>query len=264
MGNFCSSCGTATDGGKFCPKCGSPQPPPIVNAAPKRGSPVLKIVLISIAVLFLLGIVGAVRVLYYVKDRVHEEVAKIKHDGGLGDALSGSANAQPTHAGCELLSKEKVAEILDTKVASSEGNEAGDSKEYCKYWPDKNPAEDAKRTRQNSELEAKAKSGRVDLKDIEDLIKGVSESANANRPIVSVNVFRGNGKAAMFGIKTAGSFTGQKDHKLEGPWDEAYFGPFDAVMAVRRGDNVAVLVLGNVTPKREKGLQLAKALTAAL
>jgi hypothetical protein len=257
MGNFCSSCGTATDGGKFCPKCGSPQQPPIVNAAPKRGSPVLKIVLISIAVLFLLGIAGAVRVFYYVKDRVHEEVAQIKRD-------SGSANPQPTHAGCELLNKEKVAEILDATVARAEGNEAGDSKEYCKYWPDMNTAEDAKRTRENSELEAKAKSGRVDLKDIEGLIKGVSESATANRPLVSVNVFRGNGKAAMFGIKTAASFTGQKDHKLEGPWDEAYFGPFDAVMAVRRGDNVAVLVLGNVAPKREKGLELAKALTAAL
>jgi hypothetical protein len=168
MGSFCSSCGAVTGGGKFCPTCGSPQTPvgaQVVNPPVTRGSPVLKIVLLSIAVLFLLGMIGAVRAFYYVKDRVHEEVAQIKHDSGLSDAR---ARAQPTHAGCEILSREKAADILGVTVARAEGNEAGDAREFCKYWP-----EGAKAGEQTKE--------EPDFKDLEALIKGISSAASAHR-----------------------------------------------------------------------------------
>jgi hypothetical protein len=66
-------------------------------------------------------------------------------------------------------------------------------------------------------------------------------------------------------IKATGDlFAGHKAQTMEGPWDEAYFGPFDAVLAVRKGDTGIFLDLSKVAQKREKGEELARAMIAAL
>jgi hypothetical protein len=272
MGNFCSSCGAATGGAKFCPACGSPQTtgaapgaqtypqqPAAAYAPAKRGSPILKIVLITVAVLLLLGVIGVVRAFFYVREKVHQEVAEVREGGSrLRDTISGVAKAQPTQAGCELLGKDRVAGMLRSPVSRAEGNEAGDAREYCNYWSEKRAGDE------DPERAYRTQRGPPDVSDLDTLIKGITASTSAKGPLLSVNVFRGNGKIAIYGVKTAALFAGHTAEKLEGPWDEAYFGPFDAVMAVRKGDNAILLDLTKLTEKREKGLELAQAMAQAL
>jgi len=267
MTKFCGNCGAATDGGRFCPKCGSPQTNAVPAAAQtpyvpaKRGSPILKIVLISVVVLFLLGITGVVGAVYYIKGKVHE-IAHSTNVSNLRDTITSAANAQPTHAGCELLSKEQVAEILDTPVARAEGNEAGDLKEYCDYWSQPSAAgKTIKKTRtEDDSPEAASKDLQATLKDLENLAKNVSASANASGPLLAVQVFRGTAKVGLLSVKAASFVTGQKQESVEGPWDEAYFGPSDVLLFVRKGDNGIMLDLHRLPQSHGKGLALAKAM----
>jgi hypothetical protein len=227
------------------------------------GSPTLKTVFIILAVMILLGITGVVGALYWAKGKV-EEVA---HSSGatnlresaarLRDAVSSAANAQPTEAGCELLSKEKVARILGVTIARAEGNDAGDMKEFCDYWENGDNTSEERPP-------APSKDGAATLKDLQDLAKSISASANAHKPPLRVQVFRGTAKVALLSLKTASLFTGREQRTIEGPWDEAYFGPFDELLFVRKGDNGLMLNLHHVPQPREKALALAHAMTAGL
>ncbi len=112
MSSFCSSCGTATGGGKFCPKCGAPQndasPPagPSISqspyVSPRKKSPLLKILLTVLAVFVVLVAVVGVKAYFFLKDVVHEAKQEMTQ--------AKTQPAQPTQAGCDLLSKEKVSE----------------------------------------------------------------------------------------------------------------------------------------------------------
>jgi hypothetical protein len=272
MGKFCSSCGAETAGGRFCPKCGTPQvdtPPsaqpasqayaPSGMAAPppvKKGSNALKIGLIVVGVFLLLGIAGVVGTVFFVKNKI-EEVAQSSGGTSLREALRKSTNALPTHAGCEILSKEKVSEILGEQIVRTNGNEAGAKSEICMYWADGESSD-------TQEVDsAKEKDGQPSLRDLEDLAKTI-QSASKNRPALSVTVFRGNGQIGILTIKTATALSGTKNPAVEGPWDEAYFGPVDSLLAVRKGDNGILLDLTKVANKREAGIALAKAMIAGI
>ena len=257
MTNFCANCGAATGGGKFCPKCGSPQTASAATSsaaqtayAPvRRKSHVFKIILITLALLFVLGIAGLVRGYYYVKERLLEakqEMAKTK-----------IVSAQQTQAGCALLGKEKVSDILGTTVARTEGNEVGDLREYCNYLSKANVAADTNKNDESKE------DGQPGLKDLAALAKKISAAA-ANRPLLSVQIYRGNAAAAIIGLKTVSRLTGNQEPSVPGPWDEAYFGPMDSSLAVRKGDNGFLLDLTLVEKKRQAGLEIAKAMVQGL
>jgi hypothetical protein len=180
----------------------------------------------------------------------------------LRDAVSSVAKAQPTHAGCELLSKERVAAILHTTVARAEGNDAGDLKEFCDYWSKNADAQDGKRTRDENPFTDK--DGQITLKDLQDLARSVSAGDDAHKPLVEVQVFRGTAKVALLSLKTASLFTGQKAQSIDGPWDEAYFGPFDALLFVRKGDDGLMLSLHRVLEPHEKALALAQEMAGGI
>jgi hypothetical protein len=257
MSNFCASCGAATGGGKFCPKCGSPQAdgaPSISQSpyAPPRKSPVLKIVLVTLALLFVLGIAAAVKGYYFLKDRVLEAKQELAH--------MKSSPAEPTQAGCEILSKEKVAEILDTTVAQSKGNRAGDFMEYCKYYA--KAQTDADRDGDGDKSDA-SKNSEPSLQDLESLAKKISTAAD-DRPLVYAQIYRGNASPPVIAIKTVGRLSGNDEANIPGPWDEAYFGPKDSVLAVRKGSNGVVLTLTIRDKRRETALELAKAIVPSL
>jgi hypothetical protein len=95
------------------------------------------------------------------------------------------------------------------------------------------------------------------------LAKQISDSAK-NRPLLVVQVYRGNGAVPVFGIKTADRLTGGEIENVPGPWDEAYFAPQNAQFAVRKGGNAIMLDLTQVEKKRDVGIALAKEFIAGL
>ncbi len=266
MGSFCGTCGASTNGGKFCPKCGSPQTPARRAPAPaKSGFPTIKAVFLILAAMLLMGLAGVIGALYWAKGKVeeaaHSSGAASLREGAarLRDAVSSVANAQPTHAGCDILSKEKVAALLHAPVARADGNDAGDIKEFCNYWSAK-PADAQDTGKANDESPAASKDGPITLKDLQDLAKNVSASDNAHTPLLEVQVFRGTAKVALISLKTANLFTGQSHQTIEGPWDEAYFGPFDALFFARKGNDGLMLNLHHASQPRDKALALAEAM----
>jgi hypothetical protein len=265
MTKFCGSCGAAMDGGRFCPKCGSPQTVAAPAAArAKPGSPILKIVLVSVALVALLGVGGVVGAFYYVKGKV-QEIAHSDTVSNLRDAVSSAAHAQRTHAGCDVLSKESAAEILNTPVVRVEGNEAGDLKEFCNYWSQpKTITKKSPEPQDDDRPDANSKDLQATLKDLENLAKNASASANGNTPLLSVQVFRGTAKVGLLSVKAASFVAGQQQRSVEGPWDEAYFGPSDALLFIRKGDNGVMLDLHGLPQAREKGLTLAKAMVQGI
>jgi hypothetical protein len=225
MAKYCGVCGTSIGGGKFCPKCGAPQTQ--ARTAPARnGFPTIKAVFVILALMLLMGVAGVLGALYWAKGKVEEAAhsegaeslragaATLRDDAAkMRDAVSSAANAEPTRAGCDILSKEKVAAILHSPVASVQGNDAGDIKEYCNYTP-----------------------------------------------FLEVQAFRGTAKVALISLKAASLVTGQEHESIQGPWDEAYFGPFDSVFFVRTGNNGLMLKLTHIPHPREKALALAQAM----
>ena len=215
--------------------------------------------------MLLMGLAGVIGALYWAKGKVEEaahstgaeslrEGAAKLHDGAekLRDAVSSVANAQPTHAGCDLIGKDRVTAILHTQVAHAEGNDAGDIKEFCDYW--------ATQTDSAADRPAPAtKDGQAALKDLQDLAKSIS-SSNTHAPLLEVQVFRGTAKVALISLKTASLLTGQNEQSIEGPWDEAYFGPFDELFFARKGNDGLMLKLDHVPDPRPKALALAEAM----
>ena len=261
MSNFCASCGAGTAGGKFCPKCGSPQvdgaapsssPSQMPYALPaKRKSPILKIVLVVLALFMVLGAAAVIKGYYFLKDTVREAKQE------MADSKSGPA--QETKAGCDLVSKEKVSEILGAPLAATKGNEAGAMREYCNYLSPANVAANVDR----SDDDADAKEHQPSLKDLESIARKISE-VSKNRPLLSAQIYRGNAAAALIGIKTVGRLAGASQTKIPGPWDEAYFGIKDTTLVVRKGQNGILLDLTQIDKKREAGVAIAKEMVSGL
>jgi len=263
MSNFCAACGTATGGGKFCPKCGSPQGggaaaqssiSQMPYAPAPRKSPVLKIILLALGLFLVLGGVLLVKGYYFLKETVHEAKQQIAES---------KVAAEKTEAGCDLLSKEDVSRILGSKIAATKGNEAGDMREYCNYLSPANIATAAANKDDDSDKEPDFKNGGPSLDDLQNLAKQISK-VSKNKPMLSVQIFRGNASVAVFGIKTASRLTGSGVTNVPGPWDEAYFAPEDSAFVVRKGHNGLVLDLTQLDNKRESGPALAKAMVPSL
>ncbi len=124
MSNYCASCGATTGGGKFCPKCGAPQS--VAGSAPtgpslsqsayapqaRRGSPVLKIVLVVVGLFLLATGFLLVKGYYFVKETVQEvkKLGPLEHaacagnesrmrDLGQGRRFQDSGHAGGSHQG---------------------------------------------------------------------------------------------------------------------------------------------------------------------
>jgi hypothetical protein len=225
-------------------------------------------VFIILAVMMLMGLAGVIGALYWAKGKVEEAAhssgaetlregaANLRQDAAkLRDAVSSVADAQPTHAGCDILPKDQIVAILHAPIAHAEGNDAGDIKEFCDYW-----STQADRAAERPAPAPAPKDGQAALKDLQDLAKSISSSANSHAPLLDVQVFRGTAKVALLSLKTASLLTGQHEQSIEGPWDEAYFGPFDELFFARKGNDGLMLKLDHVAQPRPKALALAQAM----
>ena len=115
----------------------------------------------------------------------------------------------------------------------------------------------------DADKDADSKDHKPSLKDIESLAKQISDAAK-NRPLLAVQIYRGNGALAIFGIRTADRLTGNEIQNVPGPWDEAYFAPQDTQFAARKGNNAVLLDLNQVEKKHDAGIALAKQFIAGL
>jgi len=155
MAGFCRNCGSPLgDGQAFCVKCGTrigeaapapaqaagapppgPASPPAaipvaapIAAAPAaaKGSPLVKILLIVVGVIFFIGAVGVAGVMY-VAYRVREKAREM----GLTER---ALHHQPTLRGvngCQWLSKEDVSQAIGVAVVRAEAQTGGDA--GCTY-----------------------------------------------------------------------------------------------------------------------------------
>jgi hypothetical protein len=116
------------------------QPVPVQAQAPaavqagtvKQGSPLLKIVLVVLALFFVLG-VAAIGGVYYVVYRVKQKVQEVKAEVLNGDSSNAStpgsspsaSGTSPAADGCRLLSKEEVGHAIGLEIAATEPNTDG-------------------------------------------------------------------------------------------------------------------------------------------
>jgi len=219
-----------------------------------RKSPLLKIILIVLGLFLVLGGLLLVKGYYFLKETVHQAKQEIAQS---------KMTAEKTEAGCDLLSRDDVSKILGSKIAEVKGNEAGDMREYCNYLSPANVAAAAANKEDDSDKDSDLKDGKPSLDDLQSLAKRISK-ASKNKPLLSVQIFRGNASVAVFGIKTASRLTGNGATNVPGPWDEAYFGPENSAFVVRKGHNGVVLDLTQLDNKRESGPALAKAMMPSL
>src|SRR5258708_18043675 len=85
---FCGSCGTATKA-PVAPAAANPMPVPAAPGTPVKSSPIVKILLLIVALFFLFGAVilgGVIYAGYKIKQKVATIVHEIKPEGGVSTA----------------------------------------------------------------------------------------------------------------------------------------------------------------------------------
>jgi hypothetical protein len=279
MANFCPNCGAAAGAGSFCANCGKPlsaieQPPPPAPAIPaqSKGGSGLKIILITLALIAMVGFAAVVGLVYYAKTRVSARIAELKQRTGidLPAAVRSVQESTPSGGrrdGCLLMSKNEAERILGFALKRSDGNlRPGASDEHCDYFADPDALEDIRnKTAGEFKSPAEPKSLEAGVAQAEALTKGIVAGVNdGSAPILQLSVHRGDAKVATLGITAASRLMGVKPEKVPGPWDEAVFGPMNSTLMLRKGDNGVMIDLRQVPGGREKGLRMARVIAPRL
>ena len=161
MANFCNKCGAPSSGGVFCGKCGAdlrtvPVPQPQVVAQPQvqsyastppqpqaqtapaaKMSPLIKIAIVAVVILFVGG-VATVGGMYYLVYRVKQKVQEVKTEvlGADPSKASTRSGSRAAGDGCRLLSKEDVGGAIGVEIVATEPNDGG-----CSYLAKGNSAD---------------------------------------------------------------------------------------------------------------------------
>jgi hypothetical protein len=279
MANFCPNCGAAAGTGSFCVSCGKPlagvQPPGPAPALPakSKGGSALKIILITLALIAMVGFAAVVGLFYYAKSRVNARLAELKQRTGidLPAAMQGTRESNAVRSnldGCVLMTRSEAEQILGFTIMRSDGMRRPDAnQEHCDYYASPNALEEI-RGKTADRFNKPADTNRsldVSLAQAEQLTKGMVAGVNdGSAPILQISVQRGDAKAASLGLTAASRLLGGKAEKLPGPWDEAVFGPMYSTLMVRKGDNGVLIDLRQVPNGREKGLAMAHVIAPRL
>jgi len=224
-------------------------------------------VLITLALIAIVGFAAVIGLAYYAKTRVSARMAELKQRTGIDLPAAVTSIQQSTPSGekrdgCLLMSASEAEKILGFALTRSDGSfKPGAQDEHCDYYADPKALDEVRsktvegfKTATNSKESAEA-----GLAQAEALTKGMVAGVNdGSAPILQVTVHRGDAKAASFGITAASRLMGVKPEKITGPWDDAEFGPMDSILVVRKGDNGVSIDLRQVPKGREKGLQMAR------
>ena len=288
---FCSNCGTEVTQA-FCPGCGkaAPRPPapvasvpaaPAIAAAPKKGSPVGKFLLIGCGLLALLGILATAG-MYYAASRLKAKAfQKISEATGVslpGGVKSRSAFKNP----CALLPKEDVEQVLDVRIdKSAEITETGE--QGCAFFA--SPEAFQKLARDSAEQvrkEAEAKAAKPDkaartpdnplallnnenIRSLEGVVKTLGTAGQATEGpgrVFAFTVSNIGRDSWQVGRTTLGIIPGFEE--LSGVGDKAMVGPFGSLLYVLKGDTQVTLQLTTVPDARVKGVDLARKIVSRL
>ncbi len=276
---FCSNCGSVVKAGTaFCANCGAavkgagtPAAPSAPAPAAKKTRPIVKIVVVGFAVLFLVAVLviaGIVYAGYRVKQKA-EQMAK-----STGIDLSSLASDRPSgraYNACALLTKEEASAALGVEIVRAEG-----SGPKCEYYT-RPVAEEQRGERFRKALEAIERPGaeeaeaaseteQVRRSGVEDVAKAFASAANDRSvPYVTITVDE-NGKTTMAAMKLAmGAIGGSETvEKLEGIGDEAVLGPMSSMLVfLKRGASVEI-DLRQVSGGRDRGIAMAKLIAAKM
>ena len=294
MANFCASCGSALTGtAGFCPQCGAPvkaqapiatpiappqqAPPPSYapppQAPPPRSGGFGKILLIVFLIFLAFGAAGVGGFYYFVFRPVRHKYEQAKHaiERQTGVVAESNAENQALPAGslnaCSLLSKDEASEILNTSIERtvSSGHDSDASCEYYATAEAGGPS--SQRIREDlDKLKQQKQTGNEPPEAVKDLTKEMAgafagATGQATGPYFGFTVARGPDAATAFNsFKAANSIFGAipgAKTTVSGLGDEAFLGPMDSMLMVRKGNTSILLSLQRVPKGREKGIAIA-------
>lgn len=279
MASFCTRCGAPVSGA-FCTSCGQPAQPAANPAtappsAPAAGSssPVLKIVLVVVALIVVLGVVSVAGVIY-AGYRMKQRAERVAREYGieLSSRPRTSPGATRHRDGCLLLTKDEVQSLFGVEIERAVSAPDGES---CTWFASPEGAqkrqEEARKALENLQSRGdKDPSG--GLKAVEQLTKGIvgaAATAQGNPQVISITVDREDGKAKAAGIGifaawASGMPSGGGMSKIEGLGDRAMFGPMNSMLYVLQGDTMLQMDLRATPAGREQAIEAARKILSRL
>jgi len=284
MARFCIQCGQQLkEGVAFCGNCGQPaqgqpmqQPVQQASQAPQqnwgaptppgkpKGSPVVKILLICLAVFMVFGMI-AMGGLFYAGYKVKQKVEQAASESGINlkDLTASSEKGRTVADSCALMTKEEASRILEVEVVRTEA--AGDA---CHYYQ---AAVSTEQQQQNlnealERMKKAAAEGDQGRGHPEDVAKAmVGAMANSSAPVVTVTV-SADGRQQMAGMKIAmGALGGTgMSHSVPGLGDEALMGPMDSILLVVKNGTGIEVDLRMLQQGKEKGIAIARQVMSRL
>jgi hypothetical protein len=231
----------------------APTASPAAPAATGKGSPLIKIVIAVVAVIFVFGAV-AIGGVYYLVYRVKEKVQEVK-----AEVLGGSASNSDTATGsgstangntangnsaaadtCRLLSREEVGHAIGVEIVATQAADGG-----CSYMAKGNSAD---MTAKHMAALVRSKGGDAKAQQmIQGFAGGIfkasqsethqeTSDANGNVPVLTFAVDNNAETLMQLNEKVLSGF-GAPDPPIEGIGDHA-FTVGESMMMVRKGDKL--------------------------
>jgi hypothetical protein len=285
MVGFCTNCGAPLkEGAGFCISCGTaakgaaapapvpPQPPTAAVAA--KSSPLLKIVIIGLAGIFVLGAMGIVGSIY-VAHRIKRSVTEAARNRGVDLSAFSASSAYRGRLPdpCSLLTKEEASGILGVAIERTQAH--GNTCDYfAQPMTPEQRQEQIKKALEAVQAHAKvqeAAGSRGETTNdanklaresgIEDLAKGFVGGANpGSGPYFTVELSE-NGKAQIAAMKIAmGAVApGMKaSESLPGIGDEALMGPMDLLLVFTKNGLGVQIDLRQIPRGRDHAIAMAE------
>jgi hypothetical protein len=304
MAKFCGNCGSPLiETAAFCGACGArvaqanvplastPVPPsPVVPWAPpvsslppasplpvRQGtSPVLKIILVVLVILFIGGALATFGIFYAIhlaSRKAHEFSRRVRAESGIMSSLNtDSGNGNTTAAGtsgpgaCRLLSKEDVSRFIGITVVATRTTPTG-----CEYLAKGTSAEMAAKhiaammaargaSAQQQQMFQSLSKGLLNSKSETD---GSDQNADVNSVVLAFTIDPNSSRSEMALNQNVLGGMGPGGKPLAGIGDEA-FDTAGAVMLIRKGDKLIRIVYSTCPCALTAIKPLAQQLAAAM
>ena len=250
-----------------------PQAAPPMAPPPRSGGSFGKILLVVFLIFLAFGAAGAAGFYYFVFKPVHHkyEQAKRAIERQAGVVTESNAENQTLPAGslnaCSLLSKDEASEILNTPIERtvSTGHDSETSCEYYARAEASGPS--SERIREDlDKLKQQKQTGNEPPDAAKDLAKEMTgalagATGQASGPYFGFTISRGADAGTAFNsFKAANSIFGAipgAKTTVTGLGDEAFLGPMDSMLMVRKGNAAVLLSLQRIPKGRQKGIAIA-------
>jgi hypothetical protein len=228
------------------------------------------IVLVGFLVLAIAGAMG----MYYVGRSYLRKAGVISDPSASSYSSSPRSSSSPgssalrgVQEGCDLLSKDEVSAItgvvIEKAVSQGSGSDGG-----CAYFA--KPGENTQRGQEDiskalKDLQSQSKvSDAQGQKAAEQIVKGFVNAAGsaanngAEIPVVSFGITTRDGNTAYTAMMMANKLMGGSFMQIPGLGDDAFIGPVNSIMGVRKGSTFLQIDLRALQDGREKGAVMAQ------